>query len=463
MAFFDAVRKIHVIGAGGIGVSAVAKLLAHRGKTVTGSDGASSVITEGMVTAGIPVAIGADAAHLPADTNLVLYSTAVSETHPERAAARARGVKELSYPEFLGELTKEYRTICVSGTNGKSSTTAMLGLILEKAGLDPTVIVGSRVTSFPDGNLRLGESDILVLEACEHQAHFLHYHPWMIVLTNIEEDHLDFYRDIGHIRDTFQEFVERLPADGSLVLNADDHVSAAELKPMSSFVTYGMVNAADVRVADVKVSEGAQRFTATGKDGATRSFEIGVPGMFNVMNAAAAITAAAQLGVAAEHIAAALKDYHGIWRRFERVGEKDGATVISDYGHHPTAVAGTISAARDFYPGRRIVLAFQPHHRNRTRNLFDEFTASFDGADVLILPEIYDVAGRDDSADVGVSSSTLADAVRERDSRHDVTRDVVFAPTLEATLSEIEARKKSGDVILLMGAGDIYLLAKQLV
>ncbi|MEY4722572.1 MAG: hypothetical protein RLZZ324_85, partial [Candidatus Parcubacteria bacterium] len=355
--------------------------------------------------------------------------------------------------------------ICVSGTNGKSTTTAMLGLILERAGLDPTVIVGSKVATFPDGNLRLGRSDLLVLEACEHQAHFLHYHPWIIVLTNIEEDHLDFYRDIGHIRETFQEYVKKLPAGGALVLNADDPVSMQLARP-DLFSTYGRTPDADHVVGDIEVKDGAQRFTVTAHE-AEHHFSIGVPGNFNVMNAAAAISGALMVGatrsVEMEDIQAALRDFNGIWRRFERIGESGGALVISDYGHHPSAVAGTLQAARAFYPGRRIVLAFQPHHRNRTRRLFEEFVSSFDGADVLLLPEIYDVAGRDSEEDAEVSSAQLVDAVRARDASRGVERDVAFTGSLHDTLEEIRARKKAGDIVLLMGAGNIYTLAHDLV
>jgi UDP-N-acetylmuramate--alanine ligase len=267
MAFLDGFSKIHVIGAGGIGVSAVARLLAHRGKAVTGSDGKESEITHGLADVGVKVLIGADAAHVPADADLILYSTAVPATHPERVAAAASGIRQLSYPEFLGELTKEYKTICVSGTNGKSTTTAMLGLMLERAGLDPTVIVGSKVTSFPDGNLRVGKSEWLVLEACEYQAHILHYSPWAIVITNIEEDHLDYFRDLAHIRDTFQEYVRKLPKDGLLVMNADDKVSAGELKPKVAPIWFSMRAAADYSAQDITVADGFQKFKVTRRGG----------------------------------------------------------------------------------------------------------------------------------------------------------------------------------------------------
>ena len=464
MAFMDGFSNIHVVGAGGIGVSAVARLLARRGKTVTGSDGAESEITRGLADVGVNVAIGADAAHVPADADLLLYSTAVPDAHPERAAATVRGIRQVSYPEFLGELTKEYKTICVSGTNGKSTTTAMLGLMLERAGFDPTVIVGSKVTSFPDGNLRVGKSEWLVLEACEYQAHLLHYSPWAIVITNIEEDHLDYFRDLAHIRDVFQEYVRKLPKDGLLVLNADDAVSAAELKPKVKPIFFSMHAPAEYMAQDVRVADGFQHFSVMRRGGTSvGNFALGVPGEFNVMNALAAASMALALGIPPAAVRDTLRAFTGIWRRFERVGEKDGVIVVSDYGHHHTAVAGTIAAARAFYPGRRIVLAFQPHHRNRTRKLFKEFVESFDGADVLLLAEIYDVAGRDDADDARVSSASLVDAVRARDAQQGVQRDVAFTGPVADTFDEIERRKAAGDVILLMGAGDIYTLAKKLV
>jgi UDP-N-acetylmuramate--alanine ligase len=467
MSFIESLGKVHVIGAGGIGISAVAKLLRHEGKVVTGSDVGANETTAELEKAGVTVAVGHAETNLPDDATLVIYSSAVPATNPERAKAARLGIRELSYPDFLGELTKERWTICVSGTNGKSTTTALLGLMLERAGLDPTVIVGSKVASFPDGNLRLGRGKYLVVEACEHNAHFLKYHPQMIVLTNVEEDHLDFYRDLGHIRETFQEYVDRLPPDGTLVVNADDHVSFHELKPKTPFVTYAVDGAADYAVRHLAVGGGWQTFHVVRAKGSAETvvgdFQLGVPGKFNVANAMAAMTAALELGASVEAVQGVLREYPGIWRRFERVGEKDGALVISDYGHHPTAVAGTIEAARAFYAGRRIVLAFQPHQRNRTRRLFDEFVPSFDGADALVLAEIFDVAGREEVSDSHVSSKQLADAVQERDREHGVTRDVTYAADLDETYAALRDRVRHGDIVIIMGAGDIYTLAKKLV
>ncbi len=462
MDFLDSFTTVHVIGAGGIGVSAVARLLKQRGKVVTGSDGTDSDTTRELVAAGIPVAVGARAENVPAACDFVLYSTAVPANHIERVAAAARGITQMSYPEFLGEFTKSMRTVAVSGTNGKSTTTAMLALMLQSSGADPTVIVGSKVPTFPEKNLRIGESDLFVVEACEHQAHFLLYTPAVIVLTNIEEDHLDYYRDLAHIRETFQTYIAKLPADGLLVLNADDHVSAHELAPTSRVVTYGMKNAADVMATELRVSSGSQRFHIVRRGEDLGEFVLRVPGRFNVMNALAAATTAFELGASVASVRETLAAFTGIWRRFERVGERDGAIIISDYGHHPTAIAGTLAAARDFYEGRRIVLAFQPHHHNRTKNLFDEFVVSFDGADVVLLAEVYDVAGREE-AEARVSSQDLVDAVKERDHDRGATRDIRFAADLPTLQDMLESVIESNDVVLIVGAGDIYTIAEKLV
>lgn len=466
MSFLDSFAKVHVIGAGGIGVSAVAKLLKHEGKDVRGSDAAANEMTAELAAAGIPVAIGHAPSNLDDHADLVVYSGAVPQDNSEREKAKRLGIKEMSYAEFLGGFSKERWTVCVSGTNGKSTTTALLGLMLERAGLDPTVIVGSKIGSFPDGNLRRGRGKYFVVEACEYQENFLEMHPQMIVLTNIEEDHLDYFRDLAHIRQAFQKYIDRLPPDGSLILNADDHVSFAELQPKIPFITYGMTRPSDIAARYVASGGGWQTFEAVDTRDSGRvigEFAMAVPGRFNVMNAMAAMTAALELGAEPSAIAEVLRNFTGIWRRFERVGEKGGALIVSDYGHHPSAVAGTIEAARSFYAGRRVVLIFQPHQHNRTRKLFDEFVSSFDRADVLILSEIYDVAGRESDEDRGVSSYKLAEAVRERDRQHGVERIVIYAESLDATLEKIKEEMRHGDVVILMGAGDIYLLAKKLL
>ena len=463
MALFAGVKKVHVVGAGGIGVSAAAKLLAHEGKIVTGSDVGRNEAVGELEAAGISVTIGHAAANLPADADLLVYSSAVPETNPERAEAARRGIRQLSYFEFLGEYSRTKWTIAVSGTNGKSTTTAILGLILEAAGLDPTVIVGSKVRSFPDRNLRLGRGKYFVVEACEHQAHMLEIAPRMIVLTNIEEDHLDYYRDLEHIRATFQKYVESLPADGALILNADDPVSRDGLAPAVAPATYGFSAAAAYRASDLRVGVGRLSFAVAGRGRDLGRFDLPLPGRFNVMNALAAIAAASELGVPADVIRRSIAAFPGLWRRFEKVGERGGTPIYSDYGHHPTAVSGTLQAAREFLPDRRIVLCFQPHQHNRTKRLFDEFTAAFDGADVLVLAEIFDVAGRESAEDRDVSSAKLAEAVRRRDVASGRARPVLYAADPAAARKLLAGLLLPGDVCLVMGAGDIYKIADELI
>ncbi len=462
MAFLDGITRVHVIGAGGIGVSAVAKLLRHQGKAVSGSDlGRSEAVGE-LERLGVPVAAGHAAANLPADADLVVYSDAVPADNPERAEASKRGLRQMSYFDFVGEFSRTKRTVAVSGTNGKSTTTALLGLILEAGGLDPTVIVGSKVRSFSDRNLRLGGGETFVVEACEYRANMLKTWPKMIVLTNIEEDHLDYYRDLAHIRDTFQKFVDKLPADGKLVWNADDPVSSKELRLPGNAVSYGLSPEADYRAVGVTVGGGRQEFEIMKKGKPLGRFSLSVPGRFNVCNALAAIAAASELGVPAEKIRQSVAAFPGIWRRFERVGEYRGAPVYSDYGHHPTALAGTLAAAREFFPDRRVVLCFQPHQHNRTRKLFDEFVASMDAADVAIIAEIFDVAGRESAEDAAVSSRDLVSAVSKRDARRGANRELLYAATPEAAFEALEDLVRPGDLVIVMGAGDIYKVAERL-
>ncbi len=462
MAFLEGVSRVHVIGAGGIGISAVAKLLRHDGRTVTGSDLGRSEAVEELERLGVPVARGHAAGNLPADADLVVYSDAVPADNPERAEASRRGLRQLSYFEFVGEYSRTKRTAAVSGTNGKSTTTALLGLLLEAGGLDPTVIVGSKVRSFADRNLRLGGGETFVVEACEYRANMLKTWPQMIVLTNIEEDHLDYYRDLAHIRETFQKFVDKLPAGGKLVFNADDPVTARELRLPAGAVSYGFAEGADYRCAGVTVGGGRQEFEVAKKGAPLARFSLSVPGRFNVYNALAAIAAASELGVPAAVIQKTVAAFPGIWRRFERVGEFRGAPVYSDYGHHPTALSGTLSAAREFFPGHRIVLCFQPHQHNRTRKLFDEFVASLDGADVAVIAEIFDVAGRESTEDAAVSSKDLVSAVSRRDAGRGVDRPVLYAASPEASFDALQDLVRPDDIVIVMGAGDIYKVAERL-
>ncbi|MBI5793871.1 UDP-N-acetylmuramate--L-alanine ligase [Candidatus Uhrbacteria bacterium] len=454
---FKQYKHVHFVGIGGIGMSALAKWFLHEGVSVTGSDVHASEITRDLHERGVKVYLGHAADHLARDVDLLIYTPAAPESNVERQAARERGIRELSNFEFLGRISREFSTIVVSGTNGKSTVTAMLGLILEAAGYDPTVLVGSLVPSFMDGNLRVGKGRFFVVEGCEYRANMLHLVPEMIVLTNIEEDHLDYYRDIDHIQATFQEFVGKLASKGLVVLNGDDAVSAK--LSVNRSVKYG-TNSTDTTYTLMCRSTQPGQQTVTTNYGELR---LQIPGAFNAMNALAATAAAMELGVPFSTCRRVLSDFKGIWRRFERAGVYNGADVISDYGHHPTAVRQTIEATREFFPGRRVVMCYQPHQHDRTKKLFNEFVEVLALADQLILAEIYDVAGRNEEA--GVSSRDLVEAINRSLGRARPTGEanMTYASNLSDAESQLRKIVQPGDVILVMGAGDIDEVARKLV
>jgi UDP-N-acetylmuramate--alanine ligase len=455
---FEDIKHVHLIGIGGIGMSALAKLFLAKGAKVSGSDLHVSVLTKELEERGVKVFEGHTSNQLAEDVDLVLYSSAIPKSNPERLAAKERQLRELTYAEFLGELSKGYSTIAVAGTHGKSSTTAMLSLILEEAGYDPTVIVGSRVPSFKDGNLRIGSGRFFIVEACEYKANLLHLNPEMVVLTNVDEDHLDFYKDIDHIRTTFQTFVDKLKGKGIVVWNADDDESAK--LSIARGVTFGFGDAAEYRAIDRKALPGEQVSSVVRQEAQEHGLgelSLQVPGEYNMSNALAATAAAMELGVPFETCAKVLKQFVGIWRRFEKLGEWKGATVYSDYGHHPTEVAAVIRATKEFFADRRVVLCYQPHQHARTIALLDELVDVLKEAEVLVLTEIYEVAGR--TEETQISSSDLMQKIKEL--RPEC--EVVFAKDLPNTKLLLENLIKDGDVLIMQGAGSIDDLARSLI
>lgn len=456
----EGIKTIHFIGVGGIGVAAMAKLLLSYGKNVSGSDVASSAITHDLARRGLKFFSGHADSNIPKNAELVIYSAAIPETNVERTHAAELGVEQLSYPEVLGKLSREFSTIVVCGTNGKSTTTAMLGLMLAEAGYDPTVIVGSLVPSFPLGNLRIGSGRFFVVEGCEYRAHFLHLEPEMIVVTNIEEDHLDYYRDLNHIRETFQTFVNKLAGKGLTILNANDPESMKISADRA--VRFGFEIAADYVGHDRTTAPGMQsvQVSRDGDDVASLGgLTLSIPGAFNMMNALAATTAAMELGVPFETCVSVLQNFRGIWRRFERVGTWKGAEVISDYGHHPTAIRGTVKAAREFFPNRRIVLCFQPHQHSRTKELFKEFVDAVAEADVIVVPEIYKVVGRTEAEEKEVSSRDIVESVRAKYPG----KEIRYAADFAEAESELRDLVKENDVLIIQGAGDVDELARKLI
>jgi UDP-N-acetylmuramate--alanine ligase len=465
--------KIHFIGIGGIGVSALARYYLAKGHKVTGSDLVSSEITDALEKKGAKLLIGKHKAkNLPKDTDLVIYSPAIRPDNPELKSANQHPVllnqhRVLSYPQALGKLTKKYFTIAVSGTHGKSTTTAMIGLLLAKAGLDPTVIVGTKLKEFGDSNCRIGKSKYLVIEADEHMASFLNYWPKIIVLTTIEADHLDYYKNINNILRTFRKYVFHLPDDGVLVANWDDKNIRRML--ISNFQFLISKQAPNPKFQIKKYS---LRQTEAEK---MRKI-LKIPGEHNVSNALAALTVARVLKISDKISFKALSEYKGSWRRFE---EKPGLLkrtivrirhrekkkmiqsirfkVISDYGHHPTEIKVTLKAAREKFPKKKIWCVFQPHQYQRTYYLFKDFVKVFKAApvDKLIITDIYDVAGRETpKIKKKVSSEKLVREINKK--------NVMYIPNSEKVEKYLKKNLRGGEVVMIMGAGDIYNLALHL-
>jgi UDP-N-acetylmuramate--alanine ligase len=432
--------KIHLIGIGGIGVSALAQYYLSQGHEVTGSDLTMSEITNYLEKLGVKItknkSLPAKIPHKMPD--LVVYSPAVKKTNPELAFYLKKKIKCLSYPEALGGLTKNYFTIAISGAHGKSTTTAMLGLILIKAKFDPTIIVGTKLKEFGGANFRPGKSKYLVIEACEYDSSFLHYVPQMVVVTNIDKEHLDYFKNLKNVIAAFKDFIARLPDSGALIANGDD-------KNMQKILLDKKFQAKK----QFKISS----FRIKSKEADIAKNILNVPGIHNVYNALAALTAAKELKIDDDIILKALSEYKGSWRRFEekeKVINGKKVKIINDYGHHPTEIEATFEAARQKYPDKKIWCVFQPHQHQRTFNLFNDFVKAFRTAliDNILILDIYDVAGRETKKiKRKVSSKTLVKKINKK--------SVSYA---SMALAEKRVKKniKSGDVLIIMGAGDIY-------
>lgn len=435
-------KRIHFIGIGGIGVSALAKYYLKKGWQVSGSDLAKSEITLQMKDLGAKVHIGKPKASLiTAKIAKVVFSPAVLKNHLERAAARKKKIQELSYPEALGELTKEHYTIAVSGTHGKSTTTAMLGLLLTKAGLDPTVIVGTKLKEFGNTNCRVGKSKYLVIEADEHFASFLNYSPKIIILTSLEADHLDFYKTLGNLIETFKKYVRLLPKDGIVVANKDDINIQKVLKGLNRKIVW---------------------YSRKQKEAKTIKSVLLLPGEHNVSNALAALKVARLLKVPDKKSLKALSQFKGSWRRFELFNLKSPKpyTLVSDYGHHPTEIKVTMAAAREKWPKKSIWLIYQPHQYQRTFYLFKDFVEVFSRLPIqkLLIMDIYDVAGREEKViRKKVSSQKLVEKIQmilKGDSRN--PKEVLYVSSAGRVEAYLKRNLRGGEVVVVMGAGDIY-------
>lgn len=423
-------KNIHFIGIGGIGTSAVAQILNEKGKNISGSDTIQSDLTKTLKLKGIKVSIGHNENYITKKHQLVIYSPAIPKTNPELKKAKKIKIKTISYPQALGELSKEYFTIAVAGAHGKSTTTAMIALTLTKAELDPTVVIGTKIREFGNQNFRKGKGKYLVVEACEYRRSFLNINPDILIITNIEAEHLDYYKNLADYVKAFNQLAKKVPKNGKIIANLTDKNIKPALK--------------GVKAKIVKINKDLK-------------LNPKVPGKFNITNAQFAATACEEVGITTKNITKAINDFKGTWRRMEYKKVRLGKTkFIDDYAHHPTEIKTTLTAIREQFPKEKILVIFQPHQYSRTRLLLKDFGKSFSNVDEVIIPNIYRV--RDTEKDV--KSISPQDLVDEINKHH--KNKAKYENSLEKTAQFIKQNHSKYDLIVTMGAGDIDKIYKMI-
>ena len=454
------VKHIHFVGIGGAGMSGIAEVLLNLGYQISGSDLAQNAATRRLESLGATVIIGHASANV-AGANAVVVSTAVSNSNPEVQAARAARVPVVPRALMLAELMRLKQGIAVAGTHGKTTTTSLVASVLAEAGLDPTFVIGGRLTS-AGANARLGSGEYIVVEADESDASFLNLQPVIAVITNIDADHMETYgHDFARLKQAFVEFTQHLPFYGNAILCADD-AAVRQIMPFVSkpVTTYGFAEDAQVRAVDVLAEGGRMRFSTRREGrGGTLDIVLNLPGLHNVQNALAAVAVASELGIEDQAIVNALAGFKGVGRRFQRYGEVaipagGRFTLVDDYGHHPAEMAATIAAARGAFPGRRLVLAFQPHRYTRTRDCFEDFVRVLSSVDALVLADVY-AAG--EPPIVAADGRALARALRVAGKV-----EPVFVEQIAEMASAVMHVARDGDVVVTMGAGSIGGVPREL-
>jgi UDP-N-acetylmuramate--alanine ligase len=446
-------QQIHFVGIGGAGMSGIAEVLLTLGYRVTGSDQKRNEVVERLERLGAKVFIGHAASQIEG-AHVVVYSSAVARDNPELQAARQRSIPVIRRAEMLAELMRVKYGIAIAGTHGKTTTTSMVGAVLAEAGLDPTVVVGGRVTAF-GANARLGQGEFLVAEADESDGSFLRLTPTIAVVTTIDAEHLDYYRDLVEIREAFLHFVDKVPFYGAAVLCLDQPEIRALLPRIEKrVITYGLGAPADLVAASLRLHELSARFEVLHRGESLGELSLQVPGAHNAANALAAAAVGLDLEVPFAAIQEALASFTGVQRRFQVKGEAGGILVVDDYGHHPAEIRATLQAARQGF-GRRLVVVFQPHRYTRTFHLHAEFLSAFADADVLVITDIYPAG---EPPIPGVHARTLAEGVAAR-----TTREVRYVSDRGELVEFLLGAVRPGDLVLTMGAGDIGGVADQVL
>lgn len=452
---FKKPQAIHFIGIGGISMSGLAEILLEEGFQVSGSDAHKSDLTQHLEGKGAKILIGQRASNIEEGIEAVVYTAAIHEDNPEFMEAKRRQIPMLSRAELLGEMMRNYRqAVAIAGTHGKTTTTSMLTEILLKAQMDPTISVGGILDSI-QGNIRIGESGLFVTEACEYTNSFLSFFPTMEIILNIEADHLDFFKDIEDIRNSFRLFAERMEEEGTLIINSEiDRYEEIVQGVKGKIITFGKAENSTYRAEHIEYDEFARPSYDLIREGKqVGRIRLKAAGEHNVYNSLSAIAAAFELGVSLEDIQKGLAGFLGPHRRFEKKGEIGGVTIIDDYAHHPQEIHATLSAAKK-YPHKTLWCVFQPHTYTRTKALMDEFAEALAEADEVVLADIYPARETDN---LGISSADLAEKIEQSGTK------VHYLPSFDEIETFLLEKCVNGDLLITMGAGDIVKVGEKLL
>jgi UDP-N-acetylmuramate--alanine ligase len=453
---FSSIKKLHFIGIGGIGMSGIAEILLDQGFTITGSDKVASEVTEHLESLGAKVYLGHNAKNVELDVDVVVYSSAITMENPEVVEALARKIPTVRRAEMLAELTRLKYSVGIAGTHGKTTTTSMISLILMAGGLDPTVVVGGKLSGLGGTNARLGKGDFIVVEADEFDRSFLSLTPTIAVLTTLETDHLDCYRDLEDIKGAFLQFAEKVPFYGFVVLCLDEP-ALQDIMPQISrkkIITYGINPQADLQAVDIVARGNTSTFTVMREYAEMGIVTLQVPGTHNVQNALAAIAVGLQLGVTFNEVKEGLERFTGVYRRWELKADVHGISIYDDYAHHPTEIKATLQGVKAGWR-RRVVCVFQPHLYSRTRDFAEEFGRSFFNADVLIVTDVY--PAREEPIQ-GVTGMMITETAHRFGHK-----EVHYIPNKAKVPEFLMSIVRHDDIVITMGAGDIWKYGEEFV
>ena len=452
---FNTPIRVHFMGIGGISMSGLAEILLEQGFTISGSDMKSSELTKQLEAKGVKVFYSQTASNISSDMDLIVYTASISEDNDEWLAAKKAGIPMLTRAELLGQIMDNYKkSIAVSGTHGKTTTTSMISQILLEANTDPTITVGG-ILSAINGNLRIGESDVFISEACEYTNSFLNFRPKYSIILNVEAEHLDFFKDLEDVRNSFRKFAANTLADGATIINGEiDNWQELVAGLPQQVITYGFDTTFDYYATDISFDENACGiFTVMHRGTELMKAHLGVPGMHNISNALATIALISLMGLPQDSLLNGLRKFGGANRRFQYKGQIDGITIIDDYAHHPTEIRATLNAAAN-YPHKRLILVFQPHTYSRTHAFLDEFAEVLSTVDMVVLADIY--AAREKNT-IGITSKDLLIRLKEKGC------ECYYYPSFEEIEKFLLKNCINGDLLITMGAGNVVEIGESLL